>query len=291
MADPGVTSDVSAESALKPPRWRRTVALLRERDWVGIVIEVLVVTLGVLLAFQIDQRAQDRRRAGDERQFLERMWNETAEAMEEAEWLMTLHARFRREFVEGYRALGSPLLLARLSAVQNIGCRAAIMPTSGFNNTSFQELSASGRLNIISDGQLRSELRDVVAAQATAEAIRENSAVQGLEAQRALEPYYVLGMDASDERTCRANWSALARDPQARNAVVRAARLHGIMWTRRAWVRDKLAIAHNGIACALGKADCRARVPQIFRSAPRYDNIPPEARDDFERSANLYSGT
>ena len=283
MADP--------ESEPNPPRWRRTVALVRDRDWIGIAIELLVVTLGVLLAFQIDQWAQDRRKAREERQFLERMWHETTEATEEAEWLMTLHARFRREFIQGYSALDDPAALARLSGMSNIGCRAAIMPTSGFNNTSFQELSTSGRLNLVGDAQLRSELRDVVAAQATAEAIRENSAVQGLEAQRALDPYFVLGLDPSDERTCRVDWSALARDSRARNAVVRAARLHAIMWTRRAWVRDKLAIAHNGIACVLGKADCRARVPQIFRAAPRYDNIPPEARDDFERSANMYRGT
>ena len=64
----------TAEAA--PPRSRldRMRSGLRERDWFGIAIEVVVVTLGVLLAFQIDQWAQDRRQARDERQFLDRMW-------------------------------------------------------------------------------------------------------------------------------------------------------------------------------------------------------------------------
>ena len=288
MAD---TEGAPTQASPAPTRWRRMVGLLRGRDWTGIAIEFLIVTLSVLFAFQIDQWAQNRRQAGEERQFLERMWRETAEALEETEWVMTMHARFRREFIDGFRALGDPAALERLARTPNVGCRAATIPTLGFNNTSFQELSSSGRLNIISDPEIRAQLRHVVAAQGNAEALRLNQFQLSLDIQRALDDYYLLGLDEEDERTCRMDWPRLARDPQARNALVRAIRLHNINFTRRAWVRDKLMVAHNSIGCALGKPDCRSSVPLIFRTPPRYDNMPPEAREAVDRSADLYNGT
>lgn len=253
--------------------------------------EIAIVAIGVLLAFQIDQWAQDHRQDRDERQFLERMWRETGEALEETTWAMTLHARYRREFIDGFNALEDPASLARLARTPNVGCRATVMPVLGFNNTSFQELSTSGRLNIISDQELRSEVRDVVAAQADAEGNRQNNYGLAIENQRALNPYYVLGIDQKDNRTCRMDWSRLANDPDARNALVRSARLHTLLWNKRAYARDKLAIAHNRIACLLRKPDCRAKVPVIFSTRPRYDVIPNEARRAAESSAIMYNGS
>jgi hypothetical protein len=282
---------ITPASAAVTSRLRDINRQLRDRDWIGIGIELAVVTLGILLAFQIDQWGQNRRQSREERQFLERMWRETSEAAQENEWVMTLHARFRRELIQGANALGDPAALARLAATPNVGCRAAVFPGLGFNNTSFQELSSSGRLNAISDPELRAELRDVVSAQADAEAQRDNSFLLGLESHRALELYYVLGLDRNDNRTCRMDWPRLARDSRARNALMRAARLHTLMWTRRAYTRDMLAVAHNRIGCILEKADCRPTVQRIFGVRPRYDVIPPEALDDVERSAEMYNGS
>jgi hypothetical protein len=284
-----VEASARPDTSPKPPRWQRTVALLRDRDWPGIGIELLVVTVGVLLAFQVDQWAQDRRQAREERQFLERMWHETAEAIDETQWIMTMHARYRREFIEGFRALDDKTALVKLAKTPNIGCRARVFPGLGFNPTAFQELSASGRLNIISDAQLRAEMRDVVAAQADAESNRQNQQVSGMESNGVIGPYYEAGLDANDNNTCKVDWPRLAQDPAARRSLVRASFGHTLMWKKYAYVRDKLAIAHNHIACYLGKPDCLTKVSLILRSPPRSPYIPPEARDDIERSAELYN--
>ena len=276
-----------------PPRSRleRMRSALRERDWFGIAIELVVVTVGVLLAFQIDQWAQDRRQARDERQVLDRMWRETADAIEETQWIMTMYGRFRQESVEGYRALEEPTRLARLTGKPNIGCRGAVMPGLGYNTTSFQELSASGGLNVISDPELRASLRAVVAAQADAEANRQNSVEFAREGFRMLEPHLVRGLDANDNRTCRVDWPRLARDPSGPVVMARAARLHSLMWNKYAYVHDKLMIAHNQLGCRLGKRDCVVTVTRILNEPPRTDVIPPEARDDVQRSAELYNGS
>jgi hypothetical protein len=281
----------AAKPPLLPARWRRLVSLLRQRDWLGIAIELAVVTLGVLLAFQIDQWGQDRRQARDERQFLERMWRETADAVHENERVMRLHARFRREFIDGMSDRNDPAAMARLAATPDVGCRATSLPPLGFNQTGYQELSASGRLNIISDAALRADLRDVVAAQADAAGQLENARPLSLENQRALDPYYVQDLDRDGNRTCRMDWPRLVRDQHARNAIVRSARLHTLMWLKRAYARDTLLKAHNRIACILRKPDCRQRVEQILRARPMVDIIPPEAIDAVERFADMYEGS
>jgi hypothetical protein len=277
--------------AVTQSRLARIVISLRDRDWTGIAIEFAVVTLGILLAFQIDQWGQDRRQALEERQFLERMWRETSEAIGENEWAMTMHGRFRQEFIIGSRALDDAAALARLATVPNIGCRATVSPGLGFNTTSFQEISASGRLNTVSDSRLRGNLRDVVAAQANANEVRDNAQPLSLEAQRALEPYLLLGLDENGNRTCNADWPRLATDPRARNAVTRAARLHTLLWLQRAWVRDTLATAHNRIACTLNKPDCTDKVRRVLRSRPLTDTVPPEAQQAIGQSGAMYNGS
>ena len=291
MADPEVVATAANNDAPASTWLRRVAGLVRNRDWAGIAIEVAVVTVGVLLAFQIDQWGQNLRQARDERQFLERMWRETADAIEETQWVMTMYGRFRRESVEGYHALEDSARLAQLAATPNVGCRVAVMPGLGYNTTSFQELSASGRLNLISDAELRSSLRAVAAAQADAEANRQNSFEFAMEVFRMLEPYLVVGLDANENRICRVDWRRLAGNNSGRTVMARSARLHALMWTKYAYVHDKLMIAHNQLACHLAKHDCRPSISQILNSPPRTDLIPPEARDDIQRSADLYNGS
>jgi hypothetical protein len=219
------------------------------------------------------------------------MWRETADAIEETAWIMTMYGRFRQEAIEGYRALGDPALLARLNGKPNVGCRGAVMPGLGYNTTSFQELSASGRLNLISDPELRASLRAVVAAQADAEANRQNSLDFAREGFRSVEPHLLRGLDANDDRTCRVDWSSLTRDRSGPAAMARAARLHSLMWNKYAYVHDRLVVAHHQLACRLRKPDCRSNVTRILHAPPRTDVIPPEARDDVQRSAELYKGS
>lgn len=251
------------------------LSLLKQRDWVGIGIEFAVVTLGILLAFQIDQWGQDRRQARDERQFLQRMWRETALAIRENDWAVQIHSASRRGGVEGLNSTGDEPALARLAATPQRGCGLTSFPGLGFNDTSYEELSSSGRLNLVSDPDLRAELREVAAAQADAVTQLNYSRSLGIAIFQSLQPFYTLGFDANGNPTCFTNWPSLVKDQTARNSVVRAARLHVLMWQKRAYARDVLAKAHNRIACNLKKPDCFANVPQIIGYRPMNDTLPP----------------
>lgn len=266
-------------------RLKRLIAAFQARDWTGIAIELGVVTLGVLLAFQIDQWAQDRRLARDERQFLERMWRETGEAIRENDWVISLHAVNRRALLQGLQARSDPRALAR----HTLGCGADSMPGLGFNDTSYEELGASGRLNLVSDPQLRLELRRVAAAQADAVAQLNYSRQRSIPIRQALEPYYSLDVGRDGKRTCSTDWPALVKDRLATNAVVRAERNHVLMWWKRAYTRDLLATAHNRIACQLNKPDCVDQVPQIVGRRNYSDVIPPSLERKFDETANMWT--
>jgi len=262
-------------------RLGRILAAMRARDWAGILIELLVVTLGVLLAFQIDQKAQDRRQAREEHQFLERMWRETREAIGENDWAIWLHAQNRRALIRGMQARSASRDLASYS----LGCGADSMPGLGFNDTSYEELSASGNLNLVSDPRLRLELRQVAAAQADAVAQLNYARQRSIAIRAALEPYYLLDIDQAGRRSCSMDWVGLAKDRFARNAVVSAERHQLLMWWKRSYTRDLLARAHNRIACKLGKPDCRKAVPQIVGRRNYSDTLPQSLERIFDEKA------
>jgi hypothetical protein len=275
----------SEATAAIQSRLDRVLGAFRERDWPGITIELLVVTLGVLLAFQIDQWAQDRRQARQERQFLERMWGDTAQSIRENDWVIGIHARVRTSFKQAFNARNDPSALAAVSAKPFFGCGADSMIGLGFNDTSYEELSASGALNIVADPELRAELRAVAAAQADAVAQLDYSRQLSVVTRASIAQYLDLGLDGAGNSTCRVAWLALLKDPIARAAVVRASRDHTLMWWKRAYTRDVLAKAHNRIACTIGKPDCLKAVPQIVGRRNYSDRIPPELVRTLEDTA------
>jgi hypothetical protein len=277
-------TDVTTPTEAGQSRLKRTALAFRERDWAGIAIEVAVVTLGVLLAFQFDQWAQDRRQAREERQFLERMWRETSEAIGENDWVISMHAVNRRLLIRGLAMRNDPQALLD----NKRGCGADSLPGLGFNDTSYEELTGSGRLNIVSDPQLRMELRRVAAAQADAVAQLTYSRQRSIPIRRALEPYWRFDIDKEGKRQCRVNWPGLAKDPLAVNAVVSGERNQVLMWWKRAYTRDMLAIAHNHIACKLGKPDCLKQVPQIVGRRNYLDTIPPALERKFNETADAW---
>ena len=279
----------AARAAAHHWRLERTIAALRQRDWTGIAIELAVVTLGVLLAFQIDQWGQDRRQAQQEHQFLERMWRESDQAIRENDWVIALHARSARSIQHAIAASNDPAALARFAATPSFGCGADSMVGLGFNDTGYQELSSSGDLNIISDPEVRTELRAVAAAQADAVAQLNYSRQTSIPNRQAAEPYYRLGFDREGNRTCNISWPELIKDRIARNAMVRANRNHVLMWWKRAYTRDLLAKAHNRIACKLGKSDCLQHVPQIVGRRNYSDDIPPSLFRKFNETADNWT--
>lgn len=237
-------------------RLNRLIDAWRRRDWLGIGIELAVVTLGVLLAFQVDQWGDRRSQAKEERRFLERLYTEYHRGIAELDFVDSESRRVRDQLFEVLTARATPAHLEELSRRKDFGCGAPRFRSANFNDTGFEELVASGRLNLISDQALRSQVRDLAAAQATSSRQVENARGLMLNQLPYLDPYYRFDVDASRRESCHIDWVALVKDQKAVNAVVRAYRVHGFIMDERQKVRAGSQALIRRLACLLGKPEC-----------------------------------
>lgn len=247
MSDAGLT---------KRLRLQRLAEALRRRDWLGLIFEVLVVTLGVLLAFEIEQWAQERQRTAEERQFLERLHFEYGRAEQEMRTIIAQHDRMIQLYRQAFEARLDPKRLQALSIVEG-GCRAGYLGTAPFSDTIFQELISSGKLDRIRDPQLRAKVRDLT----TTQAWLKERADAGREVTRDSTPamirhqrYEILPGGRS---TCRILWPELFNDSAAVTAAVRTYRMHELVGSgRRDLLRETESI-RKMIGCKLHKPECR----------------------------------
>ncbi len=244
-------------AAPKPTRLTRLRDALLARDWIGICIELCVVTLGILLAFQIDQWGEERQKAKDERHFLQRLHAEYGRAIDEMRGMVRHHDRIKHDFRVAFASKSDPSRLREYSTQVNFGCRAGYLGTTPFSDTVFQELISSGRLNIIKDVSLLAEIRDLTAHQAW----MKDRAAAGTEATRDagpyLTPYYRYEILADGRSTCSVLWNELFSDPKAITAAVRTYRMHELVGGGRGDLLRMTQRARSEIACKLNKPDCR----------------------------------
>lgn len=231
---------------------------LSARDWLGIGIEVFVVVLGVLIAFQIDQWGDRRQQAREEQQFLERLYTEYHRGIAELDSVDRDSRRIREEIREALAARVNANRLQAVSRRKDFGCGAGRFRSANFNDTGFAEMVSSGRLNSISDPALRSEVRDLAAAQATSSKQVEYARELMLGQLPYLDNYYRFDIDADGRETCHLNWSVLVQDPKAVNAMARAHRVHGFVMDERHKVRVRSQALIRRLACILDKPECQA---------------------------------
>ena len=238
-------------------RLQRVRSAFAARDWAGIAIELVVVTLGVLLAFQIDQFGERRAQAKDERQFLGRLYSEYQRGIAELRGVIRQHDKSMREIRLAVAATNDGRLLQRYAGTDSFGCDMVCHPSAPFNDSAYEDLISSGRLNRISDPQLRGEIRNLTTAQGAAKGQLTFGRDLVMLQLSSLDPYYRYQLLPSGTTECRIDWPGLMRDPQATNAVFRAYRLHQRVSTERHKELAQTERLLGNLACKLDKPGCR----------------------------------
>lgn len=140
-------------------QFRNVVRMVRNRDWVSVAIEVVIVVVGVVIALQVSNWNDDRldRKRGEE--YLDRMQAELAGDVRRLE-VMTIFWRAvndqgvaairHAEQGDLHRGSAWRTLLAYYQASQ-------IWPYRK-DDTTFQELRASGEFGLIQDPALRTRI-------------------------------------------------------------------------------------------------------------------------------------
>lgn len=252
MNEPIATEEASS----RPTRLQRLREALRKRDWLGLGLEILVVTLGVLLAFEIEQLARERQRAADERQFLERLHFDYGRAAEEMRGVIGHHDEIMRLFRQAFAVRGDPQRLEAYSAVLG-GCRAGYLGTAPFSDTVFQELISSGKLDRISDPQLRAKIRDLTTTQAWLKDRADAGREVTRDESRALVRHHRYEIPPDGKSTCRIEWRPLFADPESVTAAVRTYRMHELVGQGRRDLLRQTESVRRDVAEALGRPPSR----------------------------------
>ena len=250
--------DQEARKPSRVSRFRRLREAIAEHHWFSVTIEILIVTIGILLAFEIEQWAQERQRAAEERQFLERLYREYARGIEELTLVIQRNQdRVMSDYQKAFAARGDRARLEEYASIHNFGCAAGYLRSTPFSDTAFHELVSSGRLSMISNADLRARIRDLTTEQASLKDRAAEGTALALSTSAMMEPYYRFELLADGSTRCYVDWSRLFDDPRAVNAAVRIYRIQELVRSGRVDLRRMTEEVRAEVGCELGKPECR----------------------------------
>ena len=145
---------------------RRLADAVRQQDWFTVVLEVLIVVAGIFIGLQVDDWNDSRKDCGDEHHYLNRLHDEILNAEK-------LSARLLNRRIEGqaslFDLLDTVIVDGEQSSLTDSQCF-AIGSLHYFNIvvsglSAAEELTASGRMDILQDKELRAALGALKQAQ------------------------------------------------------------------------------------------------------------------------------
>ena len=139
----------------------RIISNIRKFRWDNAILELLVVAVGLLMAFQIDRWGEGRSELEKERQYVDRLVNDLNRDVENLEKAIS-QAALRLSFADLLIAVADEPEIALQSPVRFILAvnQAAFTYTPALTANTFEELKSSGSLGLLRDAALRNELFD-----------------------------------------------------------------------------------------------------------------------------------
>ncbi len=139
----------------------RIISNIRKFRWDNAILELLVVAVGLLMAFQIDRWWEGRSELEKERQYVDRLVNDLNRDVENLEKAIS-QAALRLSFADLLIAVADEPEIALQSPVRFILAvnQAAFTYTPALTANTFEELKSSGSLGLLRDAALRNELFD-----------------------------------------------------------------------------------------------------------------------------------
>jgi hypothetical protein len=142
---------------------------LRTTDWWAVFIEIMVVVLGILIAFEMQEWGNTRERHRNERALLQRIEEEARGDYLAVHRIWQQH----RESADNYRLLAEAITdrnaRAEYQRRGGAGCNLLRLPAVRYASAGSGALGAGDRLELISDRTLRDRLRQADAERIFAE--------------------------------------------------------------------------------------------------------------------------
>lgn len=241
----------------RPPlflhRWSRVLAgRARGTDWWMVGIEIGIVVLGILIAFQLDRWGDRITQRQEERRLLERIVAEARASVRALDFIIVGH----RESADNYRLLA--LAADEHAAAQRYplsgrdGCNLLRVPAVQRPASGAIALAAGQRGEVIADTRLRQLLAGTVAAREFGDAQLDYFRANFLNYGRSIEPHMRWRFTGlGTEAECQVDVAAMTADKAATALFPKLARDQLRLADYRAVERDSLLQLTARAACLL----------------------------------------
>ena len=153
------STSVSSNTAPGPSVLKQIARYIRDHDWFAVGVEVLVVVIGLLVAFQLDDWRQDWAERRQERDYVGRLISDVQTDVPDIEGAIAL-GQMRLELVDFLVRVSTEPEAASAMPVLFMGAisQAAYTYTPQLTSHTFENLRATGDLRIIRDESLKDAL-------------------------------------------------------------------------------------------------------------------------------------
>lgn len=140
---------------------KRIAMHIRRHDWFAVAVEILVVVIGLLLAFQFDRWREDRVERAEERVYIQRLVADVGKDIPEIEYAIDLQS-LRLELADLLIAAIETPEVALDKPVLFIGAvnQAAFTYTPELTSHTFENLRSTGNLRLIRSESVKNALFD-----------------------------------------------------------------------------------------------------------------------------------
>lgn len=184
--------------------------------------ELVIVVVGILIAFQLDRWSEGWRGAKDRSAYLERLVEESDANVAALTDLDKQFGEVTEEVGRMARAVDDPARRAAMRFTGDRACRALQMPASKLQTSALEESGNPAALQLVPDPALRRLIHRAAGqtryADRQIEYFRDTFQRFGVQ----FDPYSNWSVDPeSGEIGCRVDFEALAREPRVRTLLTR----------------------------------------------------------------------
>jgi hypothetical protein len=194
--------------------WTQSIGRAKRADWAAVAGEIVIVVLGILIAFQLDRWSEHWRRDQERRLYLERLAEESDHNLAALEQINLDYARSTGEVFGLIRALPDPARRARIATLPEYGCGALHLPAARLQTAAIDEAASTSALELIPDPHLRYLLHSAAAYARRGDRQLDYFRASFQRFGDQYDRYAVWHIDPADgTETCHVAQEALSRDP------------------------------------------------------------------------------
>lgn len=134
---------------------RRVIEHFRKQEWTAIFLDFVIVVMGVFIGIQVSNWNAGREERAAEKRYLARLSADTEANIAELQALIAGHERSKAALADLEAAIVNGTDAPPQASLQRVLCRFFVQPGAALQQATYDELVASGALDILHDEKLR----------------------------------------------------------------------------------------------------------------------------------------